>query len=288
MQPLSIAKIVIRETLTSKTFQREPEPDLVMTDGESVAEFDEATASGGPLDGVHAFILLHASSVLNGAKTVIDMGCGSGQLLLKIAQLHPNISFTGLDLSESMLERAEKNRIALGIQNVKFVSQNICDLKDFGSKSQDAVISSLAMHHLPDLDHLEQMLSEVKRVVTASQRVFLFDHGRLKALKSVADVLSQYQFLSPSLFKDFEASLKASFSPREIGQASLKIFGNDLELYHLVLSPLYLMLVSKERSLAPEVKCSWNLIFNRLSPSKKSDFRNISLFFRLNGLASPK
>jgi 2-polyprenyl-3-methyl-5-hydroxy-6-metoxy-1,4-benzoquinol methylase len=51
---------------------------------------------------------------------VADVGCGGGVALLVLAQAFPASRFRGYDVSRHALERAERNRVEAGVENVSF------------------------------------------------------------------------------------------------------------------------------------------------------------------------
>jgi 2-polyprenyl-3-methyl-5-hydroxy-6-metoxy-1,4-benzoquinol methylase len=64
--------------------------------------------------------------------SVLDAGCGSGRIIIKLAQLYPNSHFTGLDLSEEAITRAQKESKEKNLSNVTFA---VKDLTDFDKTS---------------------------------------------------------------------------------------------------------------------------------------------------------
>ena len=79
--------------------------------------------------------------------TVLDLGAGTGLLSGMIAELFPKVRLTLFDLTPEMLTVARQRLKPFG-QRVQFVS---ADFSVAGpSKSYDAVVSALAIHHLPD------------------------------------------------------------------------------------------------------------------------------------------
>lgn len=59
---------------------------------------------------------------------VLDVGCGSGRIINKLATLFPQSSFCGLDLSKEAIDKAMNEATASGHENVEFI---VMDLSDF-------------------------------------------------------------------------------------------------------------------------------------------------------------
>ena len=78
----------------------------------------------------------------NAAAKIIDLGCGTGTLLQLIRRTFPNAHLTGVDMAENMLAIAQGK---LG-GNAEFLSAGIEDF--VFPKRFDAIVSSLALHHL--------------------------------------------------------------------------------------------------------------------------------------------
>ncbi len=74
---------------------------------------------------------------------VADLGCGTGTLAHAVKNTFPNASITCVDLSGKMLEMA---RLKLRGAMDRFVQSDFYDLEF--DRSYDAIISSLALHHL--------------------------------------------------------------------------------------------------------------------------------------------
>jgi ubiquinone/menaquinone biosynthesis C-methylase UbiE len=63
---------------------------------------------------------------------MLDVGCGSGRIINKLASLYPRSHFTGMDLSEEAITRASTEAKAAGLSNVEFI---VKDLSDFHQTS---------------------------------------------------------------------------------------------------------------------------------------------------------
>lgn len=80
---------------------------------------------------------------------VVDLGCGSGQLALRIA---PSVGHVvAVDVSRAMIDLLEENALAAGVTNVEGRAVPIEHL-DLAEGSVDLVVSNYALHHLRDPD----------------------------------------------------------------------------------------------------------------------------------------
>jgi tRNA (cmo5U34)-methyltransferase len=78
---------------------------------------------------------------------VLDLGAGTGLLSAMIAEVFPKARLTLFDLTPEMLTIARQRLKPLG-KRVRFVSADFA--ASASAKSYDAVVSALAIHHLPD------------------------------------------------------------------------------------------------------------------------------------------
>ena len=81
--------------------------------------------------------------------TVADLGAGSGLFARHVLAVYPKADFTLIDASREMLDMARK-RFQQQTDSFTFVEQRLEDFSEPGRF--DAVISSLAIHHLEDAD----------------------------------------------------------------------------------------------------------------------------------------
>src|SRR5438874_9664153 len=78
---------------------------------------------------------------------LLDLGAGTGLLSAMIAEAFPKAKLTLFDLTPEMLTIARQRLKPLG-KRVRFVTADFAAAAP--SKSYDAVVSALAIHHLPD------------------------------------------------------------------------------------------------------------------------------------------
>lgn len=64
---------------------------------------------------------------------VLDVGCGAGRIMIRLAELFPKSRFVGMDLSEDAIQTARKQTTASELQNIEFA---VTDLSDFDKKAK--------------------------------------------------------------------------------------------------------------------------------------------------------
>ena len=99
------------------------------------------------IDGIAEYV-----SLPDGGKG-LDVGCGSGALVIACAKRNPKASFTGIDrwgreYASFSKNLCENNARAEGVSNVSFQRGDAVSLS-FGDESFDAVVSNYVYHNLP-------------------------------------------------------------------------------------------------------------------------------------------
>lgn len=116
------------------------------------------------------FLLDHADLISDAR--VIDVGCGTGALEVRLVEKYPHQHITGVDPSPRMLDRA---RAKLGNHpNVRLVEASAEQLP-FPDGAFDAAVSASAFHHF---HHPQAALSEIRRVLTTGAALYLLDWCR--------------------------------------------------------------------------------------------------------------
>ena len=54
----------------------------------------------------------------------LDIGCARGKFLIEMASCNPQWNFVGVDIRETLVKSAEKERFELGIDNLRFLFCN--------------------------------------------------------------------------------------------------------------------------------------------------------------------
>ncbi len=106
---------------------------------------------------------------------VLDIGCGTGNLLLTLVRRHPGVHATGIDPDERALARARR-KLGRGSGARVRLDQGFGQELPYPDGSFDRVLSTLMFHHL-DADAKDGMLAEVCRVLVPGGVLLLADFG---------------------------------------------------------------------------------------------------------------
>ncbi|MCB0419909.1 MAG: methyltransferase domain-containing protein [Bdellovibrionales bacterium] len=284
MPKLSTIPTIIIENILKEPFRREPEPDLIMDDPEQVLSFRDAGRHEGALDALYIYHTSIASKVIQGCKKVLDLGCGPGIPLIKMARLNPHIQFTGVDLSDPMLQLARDQVQTRGLKNIEFRKCDMTDLSEFKDHSFDGVTSLQAFHHLPTFGHLEQTFQEIQRVLKPEGALYLQDLIRLKSRHSTIH-FAYYDPEAPYLTQlDGERSMRAAFSFDDYKLLRETYLPLRSELTKTAFAGIYFVLKTESHSLPKDVQDRIEAMRNSLRPNSKKYFKDIALFHRLGGL----
>lgn len=111
-----------------------------------------------------------AGQIQNG-ETVIDIACGTGAQIFELAD--KTTRAVGVDLSESMIKVAKKEKQKRNVSTIEFVVADATNLSEFVENEFDVAIMSLALHQFtPEL--YAPVLSEMKRI---SRRIVIVDYA---------------------------------------------------------------------------------------------------------------
>ena len=103
---------------------------------------------------------------------VLEIGCGTGRMTMRLAKAMPAASITGLDPDPEALARA---RARDSTSQVDWRRGSAVELP-LPEHSVDRVVASLVLHHLTDMEK-QQALTEARRVLRPNGRLHVADWG---------------------------------------------------------------------------------------------------------------
>jgi ubiquinone/menaquinone biosynthesis C-methylase UbiE len=121
---------------------------------------------------LHAGFVETALNFCPEAGRVLEVGTGTGRILIEMAKYNPRLSLVGLELSANMLAVARENARREGVADrIAFL---LADAKQmpFPSASFDAVLCHNMLHHLPDPLLL---IAEVARIARPDAAILIRD-----------------------------------------------------------------------------------------------------------------
>ena len=203
--------------------KRIPEPEL-MIDLEQVlaygrADFEEPHSN---------FIILlnRCCPSLNQRRSVLDMGCGAGDITLRIAKVLPEAVIDAVDGSGTMIDFAKKapGESSGQDERIRFLHRMIQDFR--GERTYDLIISNSLLHHL---EEPEVFWGAIRRLSSEGTYIFVMDLLRPEDVNGAKSLVELYSSHEPEILKrDFYNSLLAAFEIDEIKEQL-----TDADLSHL-------------------------------------------------------
>ena len=195
--------------------QRVPEPEL-MTGAEQVrayaqADFEEPNA-------------LFSSWVLDRAPDApaaacVDLGCGPGDIVRRLAAARPRWSFDGIDGSPPMIEYARQATPAADAHRIRFRVMRIAaggvePPRPRRLGGYDLGLSNSLLHHLSDPADLWAVLQDW---LSPRAHLFVMDLLRPDTPEDAAATVNAYAAdEAEALRRDFHHSLLAAYRPAEV------------------------------------------------------------------------
>lgn len=104
---------------------------------------------------------------------IIDAGCGTGNTVLALARVFPDVAFVGLDISKKSLEIARRTAKERAIENITFEHGDLTHAMDHLGQFQ-VVLSLGVLHHISSRD---QAFSNLVQLITNGGCLCLWLYG---------------------------------------------------------------------------------------------------------------
>lgn len=158
---------------------------------------------------------------------ILDIGCGTGQLINEISELYNDVNYLGIDVAENMIEIARKSNKN---KNIKFKNSSI---ESFESNEKYDII--ICTHAFPYFSNKQEMIKKMAELCNEKGQVIIVNSSTnslkdliinffLKATTSKARYLSIDEM--KELFKNAKLKLKKIEIIRE------KFYMPTIALFH--------------------------------------------------------
>lgn len=145
---------------------------------------------------------------------IFDLGCGPGDIPIRVARALPLCRVTGIDASAPMIRLAEQAAARAGLSSrVSFRCERFQDIA--GANQAAAAISNSLLHHVPNP---LQFWHKLRLLVKPGSPVLVMDLLRPETPEAAQAIVDQYAANEPDILRrDFYNSLLAAFTEDEIG-----------------------------------------------------------------------
>jgi SAM-dependent methyltransferase len=192
--------------------QRIPEPEL-MDDAAQALAYHRADFSVPHGERLRVFRACFTGFEPDGA--VLDLGCGSGDVLLRFSRACPRACFTGVDGSQPMLDLAAQDVAAdPALRGRVRLHRAFLPDDELPAERWQLVMSHSMLHHLHRPEVLWQVIA---RVAPPGCAVFVVDLRRPSTVAAARRIVEERSAGEPEILRrDFFNSLCAAFEPDEV------------------------------------------------------------------------
>lgn len=191
--------------------ERIAEPELMLDDAQACAY------ASADFDAPHRRcieLLLEKHAALPAQGRALDLGCGPGDMTLRLAGALPAWEIDALDGSPAMLALARDAAARAGLQSRLVYREALLPDDEAPRPPYDLLFSNSLLHHLARPDALWSVL---RRWGRAHAAVFVMDLRRPDSDAAVCDLVERYAAGEPEVLRcDFANSLRAAYRPDEV------------------------------------------------------------------------
>jgi len=159
--------------------------------------------------------------------TAVDIGCGPGDVMIRLARALPDLRITAIDASAPMIALARGAVMTEGLSDRIELVQGYVPGVALKALSFDAVLSKDLLHHVPDPSVLWK---EIARLARPGAVIYVMDLVRPSTPEEARRIVDRVAAREdPILREDFYNSLCAAFTVDELRE-QVAAAGLDLEV----------------------------------------------------------
>jgi SAM-dependent methyltransferase len=200
--------------------KRVPEPELMDDEQQSIAYAQADFSSSNQL-----YVDSLVRDFPGHLRTVVDIGCGPADVVIRLARAAPNAAITAIEGSGPMIALGRTAAREAGVDRRLTLLHTRIPGPPPASQAFDAVLSKDLLHHLPDP---RVLWDEVKRLGRPGAAVYVMDLVRPDSEDTARAMVKEGAGSEhPILQHDFYQSLLAAFTMDEV-RAQVAVAGLDL------------------------------------------------------------
>lgn len=182
---------------------RIPESTPLMTDANQCVAYNKYASDSTTL---HEYIQVYRSLIGIEYGTVIDLGSGTCNFVIALAQNFPNLNFVCYENSPAMIKIATDNINSAGLSSkIKLLQTDIFN----ATGKYDVVLANRLLHHIDETKEFWKLINSL------SENVLVIDIDR--PLKQLVDHIQESNEYQDDVYKaDLISSLQAAYSLEEV------------------------------------------------------------------------
>lgn len=191
--------------------KRKPEPELMDSEAQTIAY---AEADFNESNSLFVSRFLDNFPRLPKSGRMADLGCGPGDITVRMAHAFRGWDVTGLDAGENMLKRARERLDGESVaERVHFRLSYLPDAA-LEKGAWNALISNSLLHHLPDP---QALWGSIVRLAAPGAAVQVMDLARPESEEEARRLVDVYADGAPEILReDFYNSLLAAYTCTEV------------------------------------------------------------------------
>jgi trans-aconitate methyltransferase len=207
--------------------KRKPEPELMDSEVQTIAY---AEADFNESNSLFVSRFLENFPRIPARGRMADLGCGPGDITVRMAQAFPGWDVTGLDAGENMLKRATERLEGESVaERVRFRLSYLPDAS-LENGAWNALISNSLLHHLPDP---QALWGSIASLAAPGAAVQVMDLARPDSEEEARRLVEVYADGAPDILReDFYNSLLAAYTCTEVAAQLIEAGLDRLKIEH--------------------------------------------------------
>ncbi len=204
-------------------------PSIEGIDAPEIAKSFERMARTPPFKILRKNVISQIKKI-NPIGNLMDLGCGSGNLIIQIAKAFPNLDLIAIDVSNEIISLAEKRAKEHSFDSkITFKLGNVEDIP-FPDNSMDFIVSTFSLHHWSEPINV---FKEIYRVLKENGTCLIFDFRRNSRKFFYGLLTFATKIVVPKPLKNINeplGSLKAAYTADEIIKVISHTSFNKIEI----------------------------------------------------------